>query len=275
MSNPMPQKANSPVQPWRKYYKGGSNNRFNPLISTIKQSAGRQIVLFVHTGKCAGESILKGMVKLFGSDVLIFEYHVFDGNERLLDALDYFHENTSELASVVIATRDPLRRWVSSYNWDLHNLFLSKNYQPPEGFSKYPDVNKLAIGIKERERLALKFGKFGHMGMGISWYLPIDKHLLLDRENTYILRTEELDSDFHAFVNHYYNSRNLQAGDVRVNSQVLSHSKHNFQSSYPKDTFRDLDYSNTELVEAMREYLKEDIEAHYNLVNTFFANKDA
>jgi hypothetical protein len=275
MNTPMPPDANFIVQPWRKSYEGGYNIKFNPLLSTLKQSAGKRIILFVHTGKCAGESILEGMARIFGAKVLIYEYHVFDANERLLEALNYFHGNKPELASIVVATRDPLSRWVSSYNWDLHNLFLSKNKQPPEGFSAYPDVNMLANGIMNCESLAMRFGKFGHMGMGVSWYLPIDVHSLLDPQRTFILRTEQLDSDFHVFVNRYCNQCGLQIRSMDDRIDALSRTKHDFQSSYPENTFQRFDYSNTEVTDAMHKYLRHDIAANRSLIKTFSCERSA
>jgi hypothetical protein len=261
--------VNSIVQPWRKSYAGGSNKRFNPLISTVRQSTGKHIILFVHTGKCAGESILAGMAQIFGADVIIYEYHVFDANERLLEALTYYHDNEFESASVVIATRDPLSRWVSSYNWDLHNLYLSKKRPLSEGYSSYPNVNLLAQGIENGENLAMSFGRFGHMGMGVSWYLPSESHSLLDSRNTYILKTETLDSDFFSFVNKFCDRHELPQKKIASHAAKLAQTKHDFKSLYSKDIFQKFNYSNIDIVDAMHRYLSDDIAAHSSLVRAF------
>ena len=262
-------KVNSIVQPWRKSYAGGSNKRFNPLISTVRQFTGKHIILFVHTGKCAGGSILAGMAQIFGADLIVYEYHVFDANERLLEALTFFHDNDFESASVVIATRDPLSRWVSSYNWDLHNSYLSKKRPLCEGYSSYLNVNLLAQGIKNGENLAMSFGRFGHMGMGVSWYLPSECHSLLDSKNTFILKTETLDSDFSSFVNQFCDRHELPQKNIASRAAKLTQTKHDFKSSYSKDIFQEFNYSNIEVVDAMHRYLKDDIAAHSSLVRAF------
>jgi len=265
----MPTKTNFTNQQWRKLHKGGGDNNFNPLLNTIKQALDRQFIFFVHTGKCAGESIIKGMNKVFGKDVIIYNYHVFDANERLLEALDFFHRNKSENLSVVIATRDPLDRWVSSYNWDLHNLFLRKRKSLPNSFSAFSNVNLLAHGIKNNDVNALNFGRFGHMGMGVSWYLPIATHSLLDHRNTYVIRTENLDADFHGFAIQLCKSLNLREDLMSNGNFMLPRTKHDFQSSYPRNTFQGFNHDDAELVYSMQKFLENDYMAHASLVKTF------
>lgn len=264
----MTSEASSAIQPWRKLYDGGSNNSFNPLLDTIKQPTRKQVILFVHTGKCAGESILKGINETFKKDTKIYEYHVFDANARLLEALEYFRIHKPECFSIVIATRDPLSRWASSYNWDLHNLFLSKNKRLTDDYSTYSDVNLLANGIKTCDAKAMSLGRFGHMGMGISWYLPIEVHSILDPQTTYVMRTEELDSDFNIFARRFCKHFDMQ--DISTSSPLmLPRTKHNFQDSYSNETFQEFNYSNAEIVESMHRYLENDYIAHENLIKMF------
>jgi hypothetical protein len=256
-------------QIWRKTYAGGKNIYFNPVLSTIENAVNSRIILFVHTGKCAGQSIQEGMARILRSHAVIFEYHVFDANKRLLEALEYLEGKKTAQFSIVIATREPLRRWASSFNWDLHNLFLSHNRKHPRDFEKYSNVNQLVSGIMRKESQAVKFGKFGHMGMGISWYLPTDKHFLLKPENTYVLRTESLDADFRSFIGHFFGKHSLFMNGLATEDLNLSRTKHDFHLSYPVGTFQDLDYSNQVALDAMKSYLDDDITSHSRLVSSF------
>jgi hypothetical protein len=201
--------------------------------------------------------------------IIFYDDHVFDANERLFEALNFFHCNKSENLSVVIATRDPLDRWASSYNWDLHNLFLRKRKSLPNSFSAFSNVNLLAHGIKNNDVNALNFGRFGHMGMGVSWYLPIATHSLLDSRNTHVIRTENLDSDFHRFVIQLCKHFNLREDIMSNGDFTLPRTKHDFQSSYPRNTFQRFDYDDAELVYSIQKYLENDIMAHTSLVQTF------
>ena len=107
------------------------------------------------------------------------------------------------------------------------------------------------------------------MGMGISWYLPVEKHCLLKAENTYILRTENLGADFSSFATKYSSRNSIPIDIAEAKNLRLNRSKHDFKLSYPHGTFAELDYNNYQALNAMNDYLSADIVAHNNLVEIF------
>jgi len=143
---------------------------FNPEDDVMRSIAGKHIV-FIHVGKCAGESIIECLSKYLPDTTVLCEFHVYDANVRL----SRICEAPSRDLNFVVAKRDPLTRFVSAFNWDKHNLFFAGKLQgtrSDEFFRAFPSVNDLGVAlgsdIYEVRRMAEDFSRFGHMGMGQS-----------------------------------------------------------------------------------------------------------
>ena len=154
----------------------------------LRENRSNIAIIFFHVGKCAGESIIRAIADAFGTRVATFEYHSFDANlliKDFLTAKQLFCKDQEPI--VIIATRDPVQRWFSAFNWDLHDLFLSKNVPLDDGYSRFPKASDLAAGISTADPEALKFGRTNHMGMGLSWYLPLNMVAHLEGHRVYEL----------------------------------------------------------------------------------------
>ena len=254
-------------QAWRKLYPGGRNLLLNSPLEEIKKHNSNHIIFFVHTGKCAGESILIALRKTFKEVATIIEYHCFDAN-RLIKELLLNLSGDSILggaeATFVIATRDPLDRWVSSFNWELYNRFLRKSKAPLMGYRKYPSVLDLAHGIINKERSALTFGRSGHMGMGISWYLPRKTLTHLSKHKVYSIRMENIYEDFNLFASDFVNDFSHVSFKLPVQ---LPRTKGSYQQLYPKGTFADLKTCKKGDIDKLRHYLRKDYRVNRYIVD--------
>ena len=168
----------------------------------VLKAGGTRIVL-VHVGKCAGGSAILSLNNALGDGFAMFEMHVFDANRRIRDLV------ASDPGDLIylITTREPVVRFVSSYNWDKHNTYLSVENPRKEivdWFEEFASVDELARGLTSEDpakaERALAFSRFGHMGMGQSWYTPSDLIPLLPEGRTFLLETETFDADIRHFV---------------------------------------------------------------------------
>jgi hypothetical protein len=258
-------------QPWRKSYIDGDNIRFNPPPELITKNLGTTHIFLVHTGKCAGESAILGFRELLSQNGRFYEFHTFDANRCIYSALSILSKSDS-YNPVVITTRDPIKRWESSFNWDYHNMFLSKGIQSFCGSSRYTSAAKLAQGIVNGCEEAIAIGKKGHMGLGISWYLPQDSLSLLSKCATYIIRTEHFDSDFRSFAFSHLRGLNISldpAMTKRVQSYEPPKTKHAFKNLYPEGTFEEIDYSDSQIINVLSAYLSDDLIVHKELIKCF------
>jgi hypothetical protein len=239
--------------------------KLNPPLDILLGECAKPKILFVHTGKCAGESILRGLRKYYLDIADIYEYHCFDANELIRELL--ITQNTSSIEdwTFLIANRDPLQRWISSFNWDLHNLFLSKGRALSIGYRAYPTIKDLASSIANKDPEAIKFGKAHHMGMGISWYLQQDLIDRLPLSSTHIIRQEFLQQDFENAITSI-NTRSAQPNITGI--PKLEHTKDDFKSRYPKGTFRAFADLSIAEKEAMCDFLDQDY-----AVSTYLAKR--
>jgi len=235
------------------------NKNFNPLLGSVLASNKKYKVAVIHVGKCAGESTLLSIKQnLPSNDFDIFEYHCFDANELLVELLRQQH--ALESVYFVICTRDPLERWVSSFNWDLHNMFLSKSMHS-KLHEKYFTVIKLVEELcKENpDEDALTLSRFGHMGMGISWYLPGQVFGELPSGRTYTIRTESIERDLHAVIQKL---RALTIVDTYEAIMNTPKTKDDYKSKYPAGTFGNLNEATCAQIEKMKRSLESDYAIH-------------
>lgn len=178
----------------------------NPAAADIapdRTADKRRRIVFVHVGKCAGGSIMISLRGALDSRFVMSELHCDDANLILRNTMA---RDQGDLIYLV-ATRDPVARFVSAYNWDKHNIYFCKNnvsrlYDPL--FEEFGSVDALALALScndpARAERALDFARFGHMGMGPAWYMPRDIVQALPQDRTFLCQTEHLPRDLRAFV---------------------------------------------------------------------------
>ena len=264
-------------QEWRLKFHYGHNLDFNPPGEYIQLIQNQECVHFIHTGKCAGESIIAAM-KRDGLAARRLEYHAFDANKSLDNAIQIIGRNANDKKHFfIILTRDPIDRWESSFNWDIHNIFLSKGISLADTkFANYMNVNDLSIGIAKRDPEALALGRFGHMRMGISFYTP--KAILenLDPKHTHIIRTEMIDADYSLLRSELI--RSIPTTNERYShqglTQLVPYTKNDFKKNYPRRTFSQINRSDTNIMRSLKKYLKQDYEAHELAISKFAKQND-
>jgi hypothetical protein len=227
----------------------------NPPLETILASRHHKAVVLLHTGKCGGESILKALHLFYGNSAAIFQYHCFDAN-LLIHELLYELESDGEFPlTIYVATRDPVTRWISSFNWVLHKQFLSKGRARRGGYHEYSDIQDLAERISGGDTSACEFGRTGHMGMGISWYLPLATAAKLPASNLYVIRQESLEADvnaaFAAVGRHSEGSSSQFLGSI-------TRTKGDYKKLYPRGVFKDASCLSGESLLCLKEYLADD-----------------
>ncbi len=237
---------------------------FNPSIEFFRTSQAQLKIVFIHVGKCAGESIMTYLrCALPPKSFCLFEYHVADSNRRIPEILKEIANDPHTI--LLISTRDPLDRWVASFNWDFHNTVLSST-EPLQTFMRmieaYPSVVDLARGIARNEQKAMRYGRLEHMGMGISWYLPATLLGSLPAGRTYTIKVDTIHSDLARMLTELREHRSMPE------IQILRHvpqTKDNYKDAYPANTFGHLHDLPVEEINAMKAYLRLDYEIHHKL----------
>ena len=175
---------------------------FNPTAANVVSDTERTQIVFVHVGKCAGETILTELSKLPSDRFAVSEFHCFDANKKIEEILDSDRENII----YVIARRDPVARFVSAFNWDKHNLHLKgvttgneklafENFLTPDGLA-----SSLSAPDEAERELAQRLRSFGHMGMGQSWYTPASVASRLPAHRSVVLDVETLGENIKSFL---------------------------------------------------------------------------
>jgi tetratricopeptide (TPR) repeat protein len=181
-----------------------SDPNFNASIDDVLDASRKNTcVIMIHIGKCAGESIKNTLRRDFGGNVMIYEYHLFDSNLLIAELIAKSHACGNLF--FVICTRDPMERWISSFNYELHVYKLKRLfYAPPkvhESYAHYPTAKSLVRALSKSDEKASEFAglhhlAFGHMAMGISWYLPKETILGLPVDRSFLIRLEHLKNDY-------------------------------------------------------------------------------
>jgi tetratricopeptide (TPR) repeat protein len=185
-----------------------STPNFNPTNADLEYqlaSNNKIILIVIHVGKCAGESIITALKETFTpSEAEVIEYHIFDSNVLIKEVLPLLHRN-SDRVHITICTRNPRDRWISSYNWDHHTFFLSNQFYCPDRaiqlHRQYRSALKLIGGLMRDEAEAHELASFkhltyGHMARGISWYLPKNIFEDLSKLKISIINVETIHNDF-------------------------------------------------------------------------------
>jgi hypothetical protein len=238
----------------------------NPSLDVLVRRSGRRKVVFIHTGKCAGETVRNVLQKAYCKPADFFEYHCFNANLLIRELVDKLGEIEGQSIAFFVATRDPITRWISSFNWDLHNMFLAKGQELSWGYREFPDVKQLAQEISDGNPNALVFGRKGHMRMGISWYLPLD---LLDRlpaDSTFVIRQESLERDLvnALSIMARMDGVNIAPGKIRV-----PRTKGDFKKLYAAGLFKDISDLSGDQINGLKNYLSRDYSVNDVLIERF------
>ena len=274
-----------PLKPsWRslslqyKVFEHFNDSSFNKYPSEIELDNNQLPWLCViHVGKCAGETVVRSLKSSLPElRHRIIEYHLFDSNILIKQLIELSQRKPN--VELIFCTRDPVQRWLSSFNWDFHTYKISKHYYCPryilDLFDIYKNSKMLARGICKGEKQALTLAKakhliFGHMAMGQSWYLP--KHLVGSIQETqmHIIRTEKIRKDInhclHKLSNKY---ENLIDPMHNINIPVLKNSKY-FRGNH---SFTLIDHLSSMEVSALLEHLSADVEVHQIMIDRFARN---
>ena len=251
-------------QTWRNKYINGHSLHINPPEEYINLISDDYCIHFIHTGKCAGESIIKALKRDFKMRIL--QYHVFDAQASFSYNLDALINKNNNKHFIIIATRDPIKRWVSSFNWDLHRFVLMKNIKLEKSiFAEFKNIEMLAQGIFEEKKNAMRFGRFGHMGMGLSFYTSSEIQKKLPLDNTFVIRTEKINQDYKLILDKLKKFQIITAKNTKkqnLKGNLVQKSKDKFKDYYPEGTFKSLNFCKPEILDSIKRFLKDDYEAH-------------
>lgn len=156
----------------------------------------------IHVGKCAGSSINSALFQL---EIDFKEYHCGDANKQIAELID----NDSDENIYLISTRDPMRRFISAFNWDKYEKIMLQNTENLHWqsiYEKFSSVNHLVESFESEDKELRRLAQYSishsmlHMQLGISWYLPLALSKRLPGERVFVLNTESLLEDFNCFV---------------------------------------------------------------------------
>lgn len=254
-------------QAWRHLNPAFQAPTFNAPLDVLTTNLGRNTIIFIHVGKCAGESIIKGIAREFGGSVALFQYHSFDANLLIRDLFSAGPQRlpASQHLAILIATRDPLQRWFSAFNWDLHDLHLSQSTTPSPGYLRFPKASLLAEAVASGHPEALAFARTNHMGMGLAWYLPRDLVAALPPHRVYEIRQERAAEDFQHFLADFSKSTgfNLRRQVKQWLHGIrrgppLPRTKDQYKLNYPPGTFSGPGDCDETTLQGLRAFLADD-----------------
>ena len=253
-----------------------NNTNFNTPADAIPRGSREPTICIIHVGKCAGESIIETMKKIFpNTSAHILEYHVFDANKLIQQAIT--KTSNDPLIHWIILTRDPAERWVSAFNWDYHtfgaNSYFYSHPIAKDCFKRFQRCSDLIKGLQQGDEVAVDFSRFhhlayGHIAMGQSWYLTESLIQLLKPERTSVIRTEHIAQDLEACITKI----SAQVKDLRLDQQnkiPIIHTKNNYQQRYKPGTFDRPGEIDSQQLEYLQDFLKEDYQIHKSAIQKF------
>ena len=238
------------------------NENFNPSELTPSEHKEKATICVIHIGKCAGESVIESLKKLFAErQVRIIEYHVFDSNNILKNVITTTANNDS--FHWIILTRNPISRWISAFNWDYHLYHLNQYFfchdQAKKDLALYSNCLDLSRGISEKKDEAIRLSKFnhlafGHMAMGQAWYLTENLISRLSPSKTSLIRTENIEDDFRKCIHKITSQFNL----LETPNVNIMHTKNRFQARYKPGTFKTISDFHEQEINSLRDHLSND-----------------
>lgn len=248
------------------------NGDFNPtdLAEDEANTEKKMILCVIHTGKCAGESIIKTLQACTDpQETRICEFHIFDADIAITQALKTTkHSNRIHW---IVLTRDPLTRWISAFNWDQHIFFFNtylfghKSYR--KLFHQYKNARQLVRGLMRDQKSAFALSRYEHlacgqMQMGQAWYLKERSIDDLPRNRTSIIRTEHIDKDFKKCID----SIKKQFQNIKINNAKVEHTKSAYHLRYPAFTFTKKTDLNPKEAQFLKDFLRKDYRTHELLI---------
>ncbi len=200
----------------------------NPKIIEMLNVRKKRI-LFINVGRCHGAAAMDFLRGELGDDFALFSLNVQSANAKI----ERIVEDYGDKFTFLISKREPISRFISSYNWDKHNLFLSGNRLKEENaklFEEFPTVDSLATGLSSMKRGvrddAHRFAKFGHMGMGQSFYTPANVLEAMPDTAVHVYDVATMGADLHRFCEKM-NGESPQTTFPSVQDET------GFQAAYP------------------------------------------
>ena len=239
------------------------------LIPSLYQPQ-KPTICIVHIGKCAGGSVLKALEKTFqNKQIQIIEYHIFDANSILKQAIPCSTDDNH--IHWIILTRDPIMRWISSFNWDYHLYRLNQKFychaEARNLLSHFNNCLELAKELAKNNEKAILLSKFshlsfGHMAMGQAWYLNEKLINYLRQERTSLIRTEKIEEDLQNSVRRIYE----QFGWADSFEIKLISEKGGYKKNYKPGTFKDHSNFSSYDLESLKSHLNDDYMIHNLLI---------
>ena len=272
----------NPLTPsWRtlsgkhKIYNHYNDLSFNKYPNEIaKDDQGTPWLCIIHVGKCAGETVIKTLRRSLPTlSRRIIEYHIFDSNILINQLIEL--SQTMPNIEIIFCTRDPLERWISSFNWDYYTYKFNRHYYCPADilslFDFYPNSKMLARGLYNGEKKAIMLSKskhfiFGHMAMGQSWYLPKSLIHTINQNQGYVVRTESIEYDLKFCIQRLVNKYpEILCLPHKINVPKLKNSQ-NFRADFPFTLSCDLTQKERE---ALLNHVSEDSEVNKLMSSQF------
>lgn len=160
---------------------------------------------FLHVGKCGGETIIKS---LRDQRLKCTAFHVGTSPQDIREVI--LRERDRD--AYVVPLRDPFRRFVSAFEWDLYSKVLTKPGKRTKNgvwqriFQMFRTANDVAEALSDSDSVRRETAELAvhssslHMQMDLGWYLPPDLAHRLPLDRTIFLRTSYLDGDIPAFL---------------------------------------------------------------------------
>jgi len=185
----------------------------------------------IHVGKCAGESVQTALNqhKLYPK-----EHHCGTSNNDLAELI----LSGDPSCFFIVLVRDPVKRFVSAFEWDLWEKVLSRDAPPKfelwgQIYETFQTANDLAEALTSKDTAtrvmadrAIRAGRL-HMQMDLGWYLPPHVARKLTPENASAVRVENIVDDFNALVE--------KLGGTRPPDFAFPFSKNDYKSNLPSD----------------------------------------
>ncbi|WP_096788037.1 hypothetical protein [Rhodobacter sp. CZR27] len=159
----------------------------------------------VHVGKCGGESVIRALSPQVRN---LSVHHVGEANQDIARAV--LRREAEDV--FIVLTRDPVSRFVSAFEWDLHSKSIGgdgvqmKNAQWARVFRNFQTANDLAEALtspddarRQVAHFALRGSKL-HLQFDLGWYLPPHIAAELPAGRTHLVRTERMEQDLRAFM---------------------------------------------------------------------------
>jgi len=158
-------------------------------------------IIHIHVGKCAGSSINKALNQ---SRVEFVELHCGDSSNEL----NRLFEQDKGDNVYLISTRDPIKRFISAFNWDKYEKTVknkTRNLEWIKIYDTFSSANHLAESLTSTDEKLRDYAEFVftdsnlHIEFGLSWYISLEQASRFPKSRTFIVNTESLVSDYNFF----------------------------------------------------------------------------